>query len=408
VKTLLSTTVIRYLRLLAKLQLAKIQLLQQLKHKKLIIVGITGSAGKTSCLFACQAALTPEFRVHTNYTGGNSETGIPLGILGLKTQDYTPLDWLRILLLAPLKILTNWHPYDILLLEMGIDSHQSPKNMAYLLTIVKPQIGIFLNVTSVHLQNFPSLTAIALEKAKLINSLPSTGTAIINIDDPLVRQSTQITIAKKIPIKPIHIPIPNHILPPIYNLTLGAAINLAQVLQIDPNTAIHNISANFHLPPGRSSLFKGIKQSQIIDSSYNSSPLACQEMLSLLKTFPNPRIAILGDMRELGPATAGEHQKIYQSALKAADQIISVGQETFKHFGPQATKFLYWWQALEYLQQHLPQSSTILVKGSQNTIFLEELVKGLLANQSDSSLLCRQSNYWLTAKHHFKISHSAV
>ena len=76
----------------------------------------------------------------------------------------------KIAILTPFKLLTNWKIYDIYLLEMGIDSAKSPKNMPYLLSIVKPDIGIFLNVTSVHLENFSSLDKIAEEKAKLVNT----------------------------------------------------------------------------------------------------------------------------------------------------------------------------------------------------------------------------------------------
>jgi len=130
-------------------------------------------------------------------------------------------------------------------------------------------------------------------------------------------------------------------------------------------------------------------------------------MLKLLSTFSSPRIAVLGDMRELGPNTSIDHRHIYQIASKSSDLLISVGPETQKFFGAKAVKFLYWWQALDYLKIYpeLVEGSTILVKGSQNTIFLEELVKGLLKNQSDISKLCRQSNYWIQLKNHFRQSH---
>lgn len=393
-KNHLSLLFLHYLRFFARIQLKKIKLL----NHKLIIVGITGSAGKTSTLLATEAALKPNFKVKTNY-GGNSETGIPLNILGLQNPDYSLLSWLKIALLVPIKFLTNWQIYDVYLLEMGIDSFTSPKNMSYLLSIITPDIGIFLNVTPVHLENFSSLEEIALEKSKLVNS---TKTAIINSTDPLVKKYTKNK--HTLSIKPIKIDIPNYFLPEIYNISLGAALAVAKVLKLDSSTALNNLKNNFHLPPSRSSIFKGINNSTIIDSTYNSSPLATTEMLNFLSTFKSPKIAILGDMRELGSAAKKFHQEIYQKALKSADTIISIGPQTSRYFGQKTKKFMYWWQAAEYLKANLSQNATILIKGSQNTIFLEELVKELIPTNKHR-LICRQSPYWLKLKNNFKSTH---
>jgi len=401
VKKYLSLALLYYLRFFARLQLKKLRLLNP--HLK--IVGVTGSAGKTSTILACQAALGPKFKIKTT-AGSNSESGIPLNILGLKNTDFSPLDWLRLGLLAPFKLLLDWPRLDIYLIEMGIDSAASPKNMDYLLSIVRPDIGIFLNVSPVHLQNFSSLNQIAAEKAKLVNSTP---VAIINCADPLVKKYTKNPDA--IPLRPVSVNFRRYLLPDIYQISFGAAITLAQALGINPKTAAKNIRRHLHLPPGRSSVFKGINRSTIIDSSYNSSPLACAEMLKFLSTFPSPRIAVLGDMREIGANSSKYHHEIYQTAIKSADLLISVGPETQKYFNGRGGsrpvpnhQFLYWWQAADYLKCHPERSegSTILIKGSQNTIFLEELVKELLLNRSDAKHLCRQSPYWLKVKDGFK------
>ncbi|MCX6726819.1 MAG: Mur ligase family protein [Candidatus Shapirobacteria bacterium] len=383
-----------YLRFFARLQLTKIKLIQNLKKKPLVIVGITGSTGKTSCLLACQAALTPQFKVKTNY-GGNTESGIPLSILGLKNTDFTITDWIRVALFTPFSLLFNWRSYQIFLVEMGIDAPFTPKNMSYLLTIVHPDIGIFLNVSSVHLFNFKSIDDIAQEKAKLISTVK---TAIINSADPLVKK---YSVNKNlINISPVKVKFDNYALPAAFDTTFGAAFLLARILNLPRDLAETNLKTNFHPAPGRNSLFKGIKESQIIDSSYNSSPLATAEMLKLLSTFKSPRIAVLGDMRELGSSSESEHKKIYELALKCADQIITVGQN-FKS----QNNFKYWWKASEYLKENIKPNSTILVKGSQNTIFLEELVKELLANKDDISKLCRQSPYWLNVKKQLRSSY---
>jgi UDP-N-acetylmuramoyl-tripeptide--D-alanyl-D-alanine ligase len=398
VKRILSYFALRYLRFFAKAHLLKIKLIQKIKGKKLIIVGITGSAGKTSCLLACQAALGPQFKIKTN-SHGNSETGIPLSILDLKMNNYSPFGWLKIFILCPIQFIFNWKTYQIFLVEMGIDSQYSPKNMDYLLSIIKPDIGIFLNVSSVHQQNFNSLDQIAFEKAKMINLSPI---GIVNLNDPLVKKYSHPK--KLINISKIKINIPKFALPHAYQDTLSAAIDLSKLIGLTESETITNLQKYLCLPESRSSLLDGIKNSVIIDSSYNSSPLACIEMLTLLHSFPSPHLVVLGDMRELGDSTIIEHQKIYRQALKSADKIISVGPLTQKYFGPKAQKFLYWWQAADYLKQNLPPQSTILIKGSQNTIFLEELIKTILKNPSDSSKLCRQSPHWLKLKEKFRQS----
>ncbi|MBI2465489.1 hypothetical protein HYV64_05090 [Candidatus Shapirobacteria bacterium] len=421
-KNFISSFVLTYLRLLAHIQLSKIRLLQKIKGKKLTIVGITGSAGKSSTINACESTLQDYLKVKTT-AGSNSESGIPLNILGIKVSSFTPVDWLKYCALALRKLFANWESCDIYLVEMGIDSPTEPKNMSYLLKIVHPDIGIFLNVNLTHSQEFEKtisshligdqktskvIELIGAEKAKLVNSLPSTGYALINTADPTVLKTTLTLRAKKIILKPVHLDFPHYAPPTDFDISISAAINLAKVFGVDEKTAITGLKQNLILPPSRSSLFSGINDSTIIDSSYNSSPLATTAMLQVLSKHNSPRIAILGDMRELGDESPVAHQKLYQQAVKVANTIISVGPETQKYFGDKSIKFLYWWQVGEYLLSHkeLLKNATILVKGSQNTIYLEELVKQLLADKSDESKLCRQSSYWLDLKTKFRSSNT--
>ena len=397
-KKTISNLVLAYLKFFAKLQLSKIRFLQRIKRKQLDIIGITGSAGKSSALIACQSVFPKNYKVKTN-DNCNSESGLPLSIIGLKINNYNLFSWLMMIILSPFKYLTNWQSYDILILEMGIDSASWPKNMDYLLSIVKPNIGIFLNVSPVHLDKFDSLDQIAKEKAKLVNQAKI---AIINNQDNLVKKYTQNK--NIINIIPAKIKFKNFYLPDVYQISFGAALSLARIFNINYDQAIKNIQDNFSLPPSRSSILEGIKNTTIIDSSYNSSPIACIELLKFLSTFKSKKIAVLGDMRELGESTKVEHQKIYDQALKSADLIISVGPETQKYFGDKTQKFANWWTAAEFLKNQLVGGETILIKGSQNTIFLEELVKSILKNPSDSSKLCRQSKFWLKTKSNYRSS----
>jgi len=399
VKKNISLLVLAYIKFFAKLQLSKVKFLQKIKRKQLDIVGITGSAGKSSTLIACQSVLSSHLKVKTN-DGYNSESGLPLSIIGLNIKNYSFFSWAKILLLSPLKILTNWNTFDVLILEMGVDSPIWPHNMDYLLSIVKPNIGIFLNISPVHLTNFKTLDQIAQEKAKLVNQAK---TAIINNQDKLVKKYTQNK--NTINLVPTKIKFDQFYLPDIYQISFGAALSLARIFNISYNDAVKNLQTNFSLPPSRSSILDGIKNTTIIDSSYNSSPIACLELLKFLDTFKTKKIAVLGDMRELGSLAESEHQKIYQQAIKTADLLISIGPETKRYFGNNSIKFDYWWQAAEFLKEQLIGDETILVKGSQTNIYLEELVKSILQNSSDSSKLCRQSSWWLKIKNKFKTSH---
>jgi len=394
-KQKISIFILYYFRFFAKIQLSKMKFLQKIKRKKLNIIGITGSAGKSSTLIACQSIFSKKYKVKTN-DNCNSESGLSLSLIGLKINNYNLFNWLKTIILSPVKILINWQSYDILILEMGIDSFSWPKNMDYLLSIVKPNISIFLNVSPVHLDKFNSLDEIAIEKSKLVNQ---SQIAIINDQDKLVKKYTQNK--NIININPTKIKFNNFYLPEIYQISFGAALSLARIFNINYSQAIKNIQDNFCLPPSRSSILKGIKNTVIIDSSYNSSPIACFELLKFLSSFKSKKIAVLGDMRELGKSTPEEHQKIYNQALKSANLIISVGPETTKYFGNKSKKFNNWWSASKFLKDQIEGGETILVKGSQNNIFLEELVKSILKNQSDTSKLCRQSNFWLKTKSNY-------
>ncbi len=412
--------VLNYLRLLAKVQIAKIRLVQKIRGKSLTIVGITGSAGKSSTINACQAALQDYFTVKTT-AGSNSESGIPLNILNIGVGSFSPVDWVKYCLLAIWSLIANWKTYDIYLVEMGIDGPDSPKNMSYLLSIVQPTIGIFLNVNLTHSEQFDKtvsssitgdqrkskiIAAIGAEKSKLVNSLPPSGLAIINNSDPTVLNTTLTLRCQKILIKPISIHFDKYAPPADFDISISAAVNLAKHFKLDEKSIITSIKNNLILPPSRSSLLKGINNSTIIDSSYNSSPLATEAMLQVLKKITGTKVAILGDMRELGIESKNAHTHLYEIATKCADTIICVGKETQQYFGDKSTKFTYWWQASDYLlaNPQLIEQSTILIKGSQNTIYLEEVVKSLLQDKSETKLLCRQSSHWQKVKSEFRQS----
>lgn len=422
-KKFLIQSYLSVLRVLAGLQL--------LKNRPLVI-GITGSAGKSSCTKTVANVLGRHFAV--KYTKkGNSETGIPFEILNIPVENYSLLDWAMTLFLGFKTLLFNWEKYSILVVEMGIDSNRAPKDMNTLLKIVRPEIGVLLNANNVHLQYFhgeKSTQAVANEKGKLLFNLPENGLAIYNGDQPefekfskKIKANQQLfstTHESTIQLTSHSISLSGSTFEFTYNFqqhhlniakqlqfkeafgSFAAAILIADRLGIPPTTAIQDIEETFHVLPGRGRLLSGIKQTLIIDSSYNSSlepTIATLKTLPQIKNSKHRTIAVLGDMRELGEKAPEDHRRLEKVALANADLIFTVGPLTNEYFHhPSIKKYLNAYQALADLKETISKGDIILFKGSQNTILLEGLVEELLANPQDKNQLCRQSPYWETQR----------
>ncbi len=196
-----------------------------------------------------------------------------------------------------------------------------------------------------------------------------------------------------------------------YREVFGAATLAAIELGLKPKQIETSLSKNFTLPKGRASLLKGIKDTIIIDSSYNASSSAVEAFLNLgynLKLQTGKPFAFaFGDMRELGDEAKQEHTRIAKKITETVDNLYCTGPLTKKFVIdflqkkelPQGTiKSFIWFENSkimgEYLKNNLPASSIILFKGSQNEIFLEEAIKSILFKQEDQKKLCRQEKYW--------------
>lgn len=393
-----------YLRLAAQIQL--------LKTKPNHIVGITGSVGKTSCKEAVYAVLKDKYRVKEGKKSFNSEIGLPLDILGFDA-DYasvTELLW-QVLFLTPWKLLTNWNHYEVYIAEMGVDK---PGDMSYLLSFIKPDIGVFLNALPVHAANFKDgVEGISHEKGKLIESLPVRGTAILNGDDPNVaafKHKTEAKVmlfgeGKDMNVQAFTLDIPGYLITAEQGMTLAAAAAVGMTLGLTLDEVKAELTVHLRLPPGRMSVFEGIKGTTIIDSTYNASRYPMISALKALKAFKGKRkIAVLGDMRELGDMTKVEHEEVAKEAVNSADLIFTFGPLMKENLAPKLKSLGYSDKKVssELKMQSLINSvinlvksgDVILVKGSQNTIMLEALVEKLLKNPEDKDKLCRRGEFW--------------
>ena len=447
-RNLATRCTLSYLRFLARLAL---------KLHKPYIIGIAGSVGKSSARNALYSILKD---VAPTRVVGNSETGIPLGILGITPQGYSKKDWGRMLLRAPLG-LNYLKNTTYLIAEMGIDEPYPPKNMEYLLTICQPRISIDLNAEATHTMQFEKLLTPEIrqqfpgEKEQLLylrqkiadedsKMFKHAETIIYNADDPLIvntlktnrRNGAKVSLkfgkdktntasyeqydidlnGTKITLnftdkKKLALFFP-FLLPKVYEQTLAAVSLAAITLGIPLEKIKTSLETNFVLPKSRSNLLSGIRDSIIIDSSYNASKTATIAFLDLvleLKAKSARQVVFLfGDMRELGKGARMEHREVAERLVGIVDYLYLVGPLTREYVLPiiqeheSRFKEVRWFHsnknAGEYLKDNLPKGAIVLVKGSQNTIFLEETVKYLLKNKADVSKLCRQEPYWLNLK----------
>lgn len=427
-----------WLRFWAKLQLRKYSP---------DVIGITGSAGKTSTMHAVEAILRDKY-VTKMSVKANSASGIPLHILGLELANYSLLSWIKIGLLAPIQFLIVWKPCEKYIIEMGVDGPDYPNNMESLLRIVQPRTGIFLNAAPMHSEPFDHLVSekepekrrkaivrlIANEKGKLIEGLPAEGLAILNGDQTEISQFTKKTAAQVMTFgvhresvvqligverslkgtsflfsyagttEKLH--FNQLLLADHFGFSFAAALCVAIDEDFSLKEGIELLSRNFKIPPGRSSLLPGIKGSLIIDSSYNSSAEPLLDMLTMLSELKGGRsLALLGDIRELGVETAYEHELIARAAMTHCDGVFLVGPLMKMHVLPLLEKhsgkdFEVHWFAKASLAAHairkmLRPTDVLLVKGSQNELLLEIAVGLLMRRQHEAEkLLCRRGAYW--------------
>lgn len=446
---ILTSSVLSYIRFFAR---------KALDRHRPTIIGIAGSVGKTSTRFAIEAILKDHFPTKSI---GNSETGIPLGILGMKPEDYSQFDWIKMIAKSPFN-LDFLKGTKYLITEMGIDEPDAPKNMEYLLTILKPDIALSLNASATHSLQFDKtvtdkslspeerlqaiVTNIAAEDTKIITK-SGARIGIYNANDNDITQQIldktptstkllsfgtkstndvsfgphkvnlkgsefQLYIKMAEALENLTLNFSHYILPQEYREVFAAAILVALQQGLSLDQIKESLEKNYQPPKGRSSLFEGINNSVIIDSTYNASRVSVEAFLDLVDTLKKetnrPVVLLLADMRELGKEAAIEHAAVAEKLIGIVDYLYLVGPLTREFILPvvqqKETSFkeIRWFdtskRAGEFLKDNLPEKSILLAKGSQNTLFLEEAVKMLLVDKKDTKNLCRQDKFWMKMK----------
>jgi UDP-N-acetylmuramoyl-tripeptide--D-alanyl-D-alanine ligase len=421
------------LKIIAKLILAKY------KPK---IVGITGSLGKTSAKEAVYAVLSSTYRTRRSIKNFNNEIGFPLSIIGI---DFLPgrsiYKWMFVFYRSINLILFKDKNFpEILVLEYGVDK---PGDMDYLLDIAKCDAGIITNIGKSHLEFFGSQRKIQIEKSKLTDNLRNNGWSIFNLDDERCAELAEATkfknlnfalknkkadiqvseicfsfekvkqienlegISFKIHYKGSTVPVR---LPDVigYSAVYAALAGVAAGIVFDINLVkISQALNNFKMPPGRMRLINGIKNTLIIDDSYNSSnPNATFLAMDYINQLDigKRKFIVLSDMLEMGPLSEEGHRQVgHYLAKSKIDQIILVGERS-RDIGRGAIEkgfredYIFYFSKAEdaglFIQQRIKEGDLVFVKGSQG-LRMEKIVKEIMADPLRSKeLLVRQEDDW--------------
>ncbi len=380
------------------------------------IIVITGSSGKTTLLHLIEAQLGKSAK----YTHkANSSFGIPFNILGLQRNDLTLIEWPLLFLQAPLAIFKSLPKEKLYVVEADCDR---PGEGKFLSNFLNPEITLWINVSRTHSANFKKGNFNSVDEAiayefgyfaekttnlviansdfsLLINELNKRANCSIKEVSGKALTTYEITLGKT------HYQIGNenytfdYLLPQEMSVSILMCRELTNYLNLN----FDKLFSNFNLPNGRSSFFKGIKNTILIDSTYNAN---LDSMKAMINMFGNIKAenkwVVLGDMIEQGEVEREEHIKLAQIISEYDfQQIILMGPRVTEYTYPELKKlakkdisinhFLGPKEVLDYLNANIKGSEVILFKGAR---FLEGVIENLLKNKSDSKYLARREKVW--------------
>ncbi len=391
------------------------------------IIAISGSVGKTSTKNAIYELISKFYPSRKSHKSYNNQIGVPLTIIGFKTAGKSFFGWIKIFILGFLRLIYQSNYPKILVLEMGADRKGDLK---YLTSIARPDIVVLTGIGSSHLEHFKTVSNIYREKTELIRSLRPDGKAVLNFDDRRLREAgletnrevvfyglsqeanfsadnivqTQKGMMFKVSYSGNSVPVKVSALGKhqAYNVLASFSVgSLFDLNLVDMAKAIRNYSSE----KGRARLLKGKKDSLIIDDSYNSAPESAKNALDLLAEIARPdqrKVAILGDMLELGSRTESTHIDLAEQAAKKADLLIFVGKQA-ELMAKSASEVvgeskIYTYDNYSQLNKKLlsiiNKGDIVLFKASQG-VRLDQSIKLLLDRELDpEKVLVRQSEEW--------------
>ncbi len=344
------------------------------RRLKLRVIGITGSVGKSTTKEVVAQVLTERYRTLRSTGNLNNEIGLPLTILRLDPG------------------------YERAVLEMGF---YVPGEIAFLCAIALPQVGVVTNVGTVHAERAGSQEAIARGKAELVQSLPPApeGTAILNFDDPWVRDMQQMTKARVFFYglsaeadlwadeveglglegirfrlhygrEVMHVRVPMIGRHSVETALRAAAVGLVEGL----NWAEILGGLRQGRPQLRLVTVRSSSGARILDDTYNAAPESMLAALNLLDELSEKRkIAALGDMLELGPYEQQGHQMVGMRAAQIVDILVTFGPlahmyaDAARRSGMKPNQILEFDDSaavIDWLKRNLMAADAVLIKGS--------------------------------------------
>jgi UDP-N-acetylmuramoyl-tripeptide--D-alanyl-D-alanine ligase len=403
-------------------------------HPEVKLIVVAGSVGKTSTKTAIATMLSQKYRVRLHEGNHNTHMSAPLAILGIPYPEHIKSfgAWRDVFKAAEARILQP-PDVDIIIQEIGADH---PGEIAHFGTYLRPHIAVITAITPEHMEFFKSMEAVAQEEMAAANF---SNHAIINRDDVDGQYASYLTnqnvdtygtsntadyhfIEEQFSVQnghsgqlaapefggqtvPVNVKVlgEHNIRPAVASAAVGLKCGLTPADVAQGMAMIRPI-------PGRMCLLEGVRDSMIIDDTYNSSPVAASSAIQTFHSLDAPqRIVILGTMNELGEASATEHQKLGRMFRPdLVDWVVTVGDEAEKYLGAaakaqgcQVRSFQNAIQAGGFVHGVLQQNALILVKGSQDKGYLEESTKILMKHQDQHNLLVRQSPAWMAHKEQY-------
>jgi len=333
------------------------------------LIAITGSNGKTTTKELINTILSKKYSVLCTEGNLNNHIGVPLTLLQLTDK------------------------HEIAIIEMGANK---PKDIEELCSIAEPNYGIITNVGKAHLQGFLNFEGVIKTKSELYSFIKKEGgKIIINGEDEILNNQANTFDLSKItyginennsikgeliqltPFVELKWEASDYSSPLIktnlvgkYNfLNFLAAITFGTIFNVK-NEEINNAISNY-IPTNNRSQVQETERNTLIVDCYNANPSSMYVAIESFKEIVHPRkIAILGDMFELGLESETEHKKIIDYCTESDIKFITVGENFKKH---NSTGFINTEQTIEYLKSVNFNNSLILLKGSRG-IALEKLI----------------------------------
>lgn len=353
----------------------------KLDQVKPLVIGVTGTVGKTSTKEVVAGALGARHTVLKTEGNLNTEIGLPLTVLRLESE------------------------HEMAVLEMGM---YVPGDIKFLAELARPRIGVVTGVSYTHAERVGTIERIAEAKAELVDGLPDDGTAVLNGDNSWTRamaergkRSILFGLEEHNDVRATEIQstgldgialtlrhgsdqervalnlIGKH---SAYHALAAAAVMLALGESLEDTakalSSAPTESLRLRVLPGKGGF-------TVIDDSYNSSPMAAQAALQLLSELPGAHVAVLGDMRELGHYSAELHRQVGSEAASLTQLLVTVGEEArliaegAREGGMADDQVLATSdpeEAIDFLRPRLKAGDHLLVKGSR-AMGLETIVK---------------------------------